>query len=98
MVKAIRVHQTGGPEALIYEDVELAAPGPGEVQIRQHAVGVNFLDVYFRTMSQQAGANETFKREKFLVLLAELFPAQREEVEKYMQGSEKGVIVQTKPG
>ena len=48
MVKAIRVHQTGGPEALIYEDVELAAPGPGEVQIRQHAIGVNFIDVYFR--------------------------------------------------
>ena len=49
MVKAIRVHETGGPEALIYEDYDLAAPGPGEVQIRQHAVGVNFIDVYFRT-------------------------------------------------
>lgn len=49
MVKAIRVHETGGPEALIYEDIDLAAPGPGEIQIRQHAVGVNFIDVYFRT-------------------------------------------------
>jgi NADPH:quinone reductase len=49
MVKAIRVHETGGPEALVYEDFELPAPGPGEVQIRQHAVGVNFIDVYFRT-------------------------------------------------
>jgi NADPH:quinone reductase len=49
MVKAIRVHETGGPEALIYEDYDLAAPGLGEVQIRQHAVGVNFIDVYFRT-------------------------------------------------
>ncbi|WP_374544826.1 quinone oxidoreductase [Rhodoblastus sp.] len=49
MVKAIRVHETGGPEALLYEDVDLPAPGPGEVQIRQHAVGVNFIDVYFRT-------------------------------------------------
>jgi NADPH2:quinone reductase len=49
MVKAIRVHETGGPEALIYEDYDLPAPGPGEVQIKQHAVGVNFIDVYFRT-------------------------------------------------
>ena len=49
MVKAIRVHETGGPEVLRYEDVDLPAPGPGEVQIRQHAVGLNFIDVYFRT-------------------------------------------------
>jgi NADPH2:quinone reductase len=49
MVKAIRIHKTGGPEVLRYEDVDLAAPGPGEAQIRQHAIGVNFLDVYFRT-------------------------------------------------
>jgi NADPH2:quinone reductase len=49
MVKAIRVHQTGGPEVLRYEDVDLPAPGPGEAQIRQHAVGLNFIDVYFRT-------------------------------------------------
>ncbi|MBB4197604.1 quinone oxidoreductase [Rhodoblastus sphagnicola] len=49
MVKAIRIHQTGGPEVLRYEDVDLPAPGPGEAQIRQHAVGVNFIDVYYRT-------------------------------------------------
>lgn len=49
MVKAIRVHQPGGPEALVLEDVELAAPGPGEVQIRHHAIGVNYIDVYRRT-------------------------------------------------
>ena len=50
MVKAIRVHETGGPEVLRYEDLgDLPPPGPGEVQIRQHAVGVNFLDIYFRT-------------------------------------------------
>ena len=49
MVKAIRIHATGGPEVLRYEDVDLFAPGPGEVQLRQHAVGVNFLDIYFRT-------------------------------------------------
>lgn len=49
MVKAIRIHETGGPEVLRYEDVDLPGPGPGEAQVRQHAVGVNFLDVYFRT-------------------------------------------------
>ena len=35
MTKAVRVHKVGGPEALIYEDVDVAAPGPGEVRIRQ---------------------------------------------------------------
>jgi NADPH2:quinone reductase len=49
MVKAIRIHETGGPEVLRYEDVDLPAPGPGEAQIIQRAVGVNFIDIYFRT-------------------------------------------------
>jgi len=49
MTKAVRVHKVGGPEALVYEDVDVPAPGSGEVRIRQHAVGVNFIDVYFRT-------------------------------------------------
>ena len=49
MTKAVRVHKVGGPEALVYEDVDVPAPGPGEVRIRQHAVGLNFIDVYFRT-------------------------------------------------
>ncbi|PPD45853.1 MAG: quinone oxidoreductase [Methylocystis sp.] len=49
MVKAIRVHRPGGPEALQLEDVELAAPGPGEVQIRHRAIGVNYIDIYRRT-------------------------------------------------
>lgn len=49
MVKAIRVHRPGGPEALQLEDVELAPPGPGEVQIRHRAIGVNFIDIYRRT-------------------------------------------------
>ncbi len=49
MVKAIRVHHTGGPEVLTYEDISIAAPGPGEVHIRNEAIGLNFLDVYFRT-------------------------------------------------
>ncbi len=46
--KAVRVHKVGGPEVLTYEDVEIPAPGPGEVRIRQTAIGLNFIDVYFR--------------------------------------------------
>ncbi|MDE2363235.1 MAG: quinone oxidoreductase [Hyphomicrobiales bacterium] len=49
MVKAIRIHETGGPEVFKLEDVEVAAPGAGEIQIRQRAIGVNYLDVYYRT-------------------------------------------------
>ena len=49
MVKAIRIHRTGGPDAMRWEDVEVGAPGPGEVRIRHEAVGLNFIDVYFRT-------------------------------------------------
>jgi NADPH2:quinone reductase len=51
MVKAIRIYQQGGPEVLRYEEVELPPPGPGEVQIRHHAIGVNFVDIYYRTGS-----------------------------------------------
>jgi NADPH:quinone reductase len=49
MAKAIRVHKHGGPEALTYEDVEIGKPGPGEVRIRQTAIGVNYIDTYYRT-------------------------------------------------
>ena len=49
MSKAIRIEKTGGPEVMRYVDVEVGAPGPGEVQVRNHAVGINFIDVYFRT-------------------------------------------------
>ncbi|MGB9174036.1 MAG: quinone oxidoreductase, partial [Bradyrhizobium sp.] len=49
MTKAVRVHKVGGPEVLVYEDTELPAPGSGEVRIRQHAVGLNFIDTYYRT-------------------------------------------------
>jgi NADPH2:quinone reductase len=45
----IRVHQVGGPEVMRYEEVEVGAPGPGQVRLRQTAVGLNFIDVYFRT-------------------------------------------------
>ncbi|HEX9174403.1 MAG TPA: quinone oxidoreductase [Telluria sp.] len=49
MAKAIRFARTGGPEVLEYVDVEVGEPGPGEARVRQHAIGVNFIDVYFRT-------------------------------------------------
>jgi len=48
-VKAIRVNEHGGPEALGYEDVEVPEPGPGQARVRTAACGVNFIDVYMRT-------------------------------------------------
>ena len=48
-MKAIRVHQTGGPEVLKWEDVTLGDPGPGEARVRHTAVGLNFVEVYYRT-------------------------------------------------
>jgi NADPH2:quinone reductase len=49
MTQAIRVYAYGGPEALKWEKVEVGAPGPGEVRIRQTAIGLNYIDVYART-------------------------------------------------
>lgn len=49
MAKAIRIHEHGGPEVLRYEDHDAGRPGSGEVLIRHTAVGLNFIDVYFRT-------------------------------------------------
>jgi len=49
MVKAIRIHQLGGPEALAWDEVEVGAPGPGQVRLKQTAVGLNYIDVYHRT-------------------------------------------------
>jgi len=48
MTMAIRIHETGGPEKLIYEPVEIGAPGPGQALVRQTAVGFNFIDIYHR--------------------------------------------------
>lgn len=48
-MKAIRIHQHGGPEAMVFDEVEIPTAGPGEVLIRHTAIGVNFIDVYFRT-------------------------------------------------
>jgi NADPH2:quinone reductase len=49
MVKAIVIRQTGGPEVLRFEDITVGKPGPGEIRIRQTAIGVNFIDTYHRT-------------------------------------------------
>ncbi len=46
--KAIRIHEFGGPEVMRLETIELAAPAVGEVRIRQHAIGFNFIDIYQR--------------------------------------------------
>lgn len=49
MAKAIRIHQPGGPEVLQLEDLEVGAPGDGQVRIRQTAIGINYIDTYHRT-------------------------------------------------
>lgn len=48
MTKAIRFYETGGPEVLKLETVEVGEPGPGQVRVRHTAIAVNFIDVYFR--------------------------------------------------
>ena len=49
MTKAIRFHKTGGPEVLVYEDVEVGNPGEGQARVRHHAIGLNFIDTYHRS-------------------------------------------------
>jgi NADPH:quinone reductase len=49
MPRAIRIHQTGGPEVMQLEDVAVGEPGPGEARVRHTAIGVNFVDIYHRT-------------------------------------------------
>jgi NADPH:quinone reductase len=49
MPHAIRVHETGGPEVLKWEEIEVGDPGPGQIRLRQEAAGLNYIDVYHRT-------------------------------------------------
>lgn len=49
MSKAIRIHETGGPEVLRWEDIEVGEPGQGQVRLKQVACGLNYIDVYGRT-------------------------------------------------
>jgi NADPH2:quinone reductase len=48
VMQAIQIHETGGPEALMLADLPIPQPGPGQVLIRVEAVGVNFIEIYFR--------------------------------------------------
>lgn len=49
MSHAIRMHATGGPEVLAYEQVDVSSPGPGEARVRHTAIGLNYIDTYHRT-------------------------------------------------
>lgn len=49
MATHIRIHETGGPEVMKVETVDVGAPGPGEVRLRQSHCGVNFIDTYHRS-------------------------------------------------
>jgi NADPH:quinone reductase len=56
MVHAVRIHAYGGPEVLTYEAVDVAAPGAGEVRLRQKACGLNYIDCYQRSGSYKLAA------------------------------------------
>lgn len=49
MTRAIRMHRPGGPELMVWEEVEVPEPGPGEARVRHTAVGLNYIDTYHRT-------------------------------------------------
>lgn len=49
MSRAITIHSYGGPEVLQFEDIDVSAPGPGEVRLVQKAIGINYIDIYYRT-------------------------------------------------
>jgi len=71
MVKAVRVHEQGGLDVLRYEDIEIGRPGKGEARIRHTAIGLNFLDVYYRngTYAPPAGLPLTLGNEGAGVVL-----------------------------
>jgi len=49
MTKAIRIHETGGPEKLSWDDIKVGQPGDGEVRLKQTAIGLNYIDTYHRS-------------------------------------------------
>ena len=49
VTQAVRFHQTGGPEVLVLEEVDLSPPNAGEIQIEHKAIGLNFIEIYLRT-------------------------------------------------
>ncbi|WP_026439069.1 quinone oxidoreductase family protein [Acidocella facilis] len=70
MSKAIRIHAHGGPEVLKWEQVPTPQPGPNEVLVKHEAVGLNFIDVYFRTGLYKAALPTTLGMEGAGVVLA----------------------------
>lgn len=49
MARAVRIHETGGPEVMVFEDIEVPPPGPGMVTVENHAIGLNYIDTYHRS-------------------------------------------------
>src|SRR5437667_9211846 len=60
MVAAVRVHKTGGPEVLTYDDIQGPAPGPGQIKVKNHASGINFIDTYFSSGMYPSPVGLTF--------------------------------------
>lgn len=60
MVAAVRVHKTGGPEVLTYDDIDVPAPGAGQIKVKEHAAGLNYIDTYFRSGLYPAPAGLPF--------------------------------------
>jgi NADPH2:quinone reductase len=54
-MKAIRVHEVGGPEALRYEDIPVPTPGPGQAVVKLEAIGLNYIDCYHRSGLYKVG-------------------------------------------
>ena len=61
-MRAIRIDQPGGPEVMRLEEVELPPLAKGEVRLRQHAIGINFIDIYHRTRFLSAGEDAVHAR------------------------------------
>ena len=70
MTKAIRIHANGGPEVMRWEDVPTPEPGRGEALVRHEAVGLNYIDVYFRTGLYKAPLPATIGMEGSGVIVA----------------------------
>lgn len=56
MPHVIRIHNYGGPDEMKWENVEIGQPGPGEIRVKHHAVGLNYIDTYHRTGLYKVGA------------------------------------------
>ncbi len=69
MVRAIVVTETGGPDVLIPQDVDVGKPGPGEVRLRQTAIGVNFIDTaaMYNRSEERIGRFLASRREEFFL-------------------------------